>query len=351
MSMNIDLDMDVDIVEIEMDAAAALDLSLDMDADVGVSTGADGAPSGRGRAGDATRVGEIIAVSTTGFTAESYRLNDAPPFGALLRVAGPRSSVLTARSERMGPAIDCYYALCYGVETGSIEPGRHAVAWGRFEDDEDDIYRRQPQLQQVLRTTFQALLVGYEALTPPPPLPLSAAGEGGQRVSGGLLTRPSSADRDGLPSPTTDRDGLPSPTTDRDGLPSPTTGRDRLPSPTTGRDRLLSPAHGRRIGGEGSRGEGLQQRVPPTPPRLHALVHVATAAEVTRFNGSLTYLRLLLRTAVPNPDDFVAATITHAYEALDRDRVFLVAAARAVARLLGTEHDRVMAILELLDHE
>jgi len=54
---------------------------------------------------------------------------------------------------------------------------------------------------------------------------------------------------------------------------------------------------------------------------------------------------------VPNPDDFVAATITHAYEALGRDRAFLVTAARAVARLLGTEHDRVMAILELLDHE
>jgi len=222
----------------------------------------------------------------------------------------------------MGPAIDCYYALCYGVETGSIEPGRHAVAWGRFEDDEDDIYRRQPQLQQVLRTTFQALLVGYEALTPHPPLP--ATGEGEQytgRVVAALAPSALVAGRDTLPSPTTDRNGLP------------------------------SPAHGRGVGGEGPRGEGPQQRVPPTPPRLHALVHVATAAEVARFNGSLTYLRLLLRAAVPNPDDFVAATITHAYEALDRDRSFLVAAARAVARLLGTEHDRVMAILELLDHE
>jgi len=312
MSMN--LDMDVDIIEIDRDADAALDLSLD--ADVGAGMGM--APSGSVGARDATRVGEIIAVSTTGFTAESYALNDAPPFGALLRVAGPRSSVLAARSERMGPAIDCYYALCYGVETGSIEPGRHAVAWGRFEDDEDDIYRRQPQLQQVLRTTFQALLIGYEALTPQPPLP--RAGEG-ERASGGLLTRPSSAGRDGLLSPTAGRDGLP------------------------------SPAHGRGAGGEGPPGEGPQQRVPPTPPRLHALVHVATAAEVARFNGSLTYLRLLLRAAVPNPDDFVAATITHAYEALGRDRAFLVTAARAVARLLGTEHDRVMAILELLDHE
>jgi len=315
MSIDMDMDMDVDIVEIDADTAAALDLSLDMDAGAGV----DVASAGRVGARDATRVGEIVAVSTTGFTAESYALNDAPPFGALLRVAGPRLSMPAARSERMGPAIDCYYALCYGVETGSIEPGRHAVAWGRFEDDEDDIYRRQPQLQQVLRTTFQALLVGYEALTPQPPLP--CAGEGGQRASGGLLTRPSSAGRDGLPSPTAGRDGLP------------------------------SPAHGRGVGGEGPRGEGPQQRVPPTPPRLHALVHVATAAEVARFNGSLTYLRLLLRAAVPNPDDFVAATIAHAYEALGRDRAFLVAAARAVARLLGTEHDRVMAILELLDHE
>lgn len=102
--------------------------------------------------GSVRRCGEIVAATTTGFTAESYELNEAPPFGALLTVGAPA-----------GSAVSCYYALCYSVETGSIEPGRNAVAWGRRDDDDDDdIYRRQPQLRHVLHTTFDALLVGYE---------------------------------------------------------------------------------------------------------------------------------------------------------------------------------------------
>lgn len=191
------------------------------------------------------KAGEIVAVTTTTFTAQSYELNRAPAFGALLRVPAP--DALT------------YYALCYGAETGSIEPGRHAVAWGRFEDDEADIYRRQPQLGQVLRTTFDALLVGY------------------------------------------------------------------------------------------ANGGAARQRVPAMPPRLHALVYEATPAEVAAFNADLAYLRFVLRTPLPNADDFIAATIAQAYHAREDDRDFLVSAARQVARLLEPEHERVMNILELLN--
>ena len=192
------------------------------------------------------KAGEIVAVETTGFTAQSYELNRAPAFGSLLRV----------------PAIGdvTYFALCYGAQTGSIEPGRHAVAWGRFEDDEADIYRRQPQLGQILRTTFDALLVGY------------ANGAG-----------------------------------------------------------------------------GTVQRVPARPPRLHALVYEATEAEVAAFNTDLAYLRFILRTPLPNADDFIAATIDHAHRAIGGEHTFLVSAARTVARLLEPEHERVMNILELLN--
>lgn len=199
------------------------------------------------------KVGEIVAVETTAFTAQSYELNGAPAFGSLLRVH------VSSR-----PA---YWALCYEARTGSIEPGRHAVAWGHAEDDEDDVYRRQPQLSQVLRTTFDALLVGYDA--------------------------------------------------DDNG-------------------------------GDGERGAPIQ-RVPATTPRLHAAVYQATDAETARFNRDLTYLRFVLRSDVPNADDFIAAVIEGAYVALGRDRAFLVTAARLVARLLGAEHERMMNILELLD--
>jgi hypothetical protein len=191
------------------------------------------------------KAGEIVAVSTTTFTAQSYELNQSPAFGSLLRVPSAREMT--------------YYALCYGSETGSIEPGRHAVAWGRGEDDEEDIYRRQPQLGQVLRTTFDALLVGYAS------------------------------------------------------------------------------------------GERTVQRVPAMPPHLHALVYEAGSEETAAFNGDLAYLRFVLRTPLPNADDFIAAAIMHAYQAGHRDRAFLVAAGRTVARLLEPEHERVMNILELLD--
>ena len=134
--------------------------------------------------------GEIIAVTTTTFTAQSGALNEAPSFGSLLRVANPRRKA-------GGPGIAAYYALCYGSQTGSIEPGRHAVAWGRFEDDEEDIYQRQPQLAQVLRTTFDALLVGYEteASTPLASAINGASGDGAGLVTnlGARASRPSPA--------------------------------------------------------------------------------------------------------------------------------------------------------------
>lgn len=90
--------------------------------------------------------GEVIAVSTTSFEAQSYRLNEAPAFGSL---------VLTCSPDGLG-----HYGLCCATETGGIEQGRHALAWGRPEDD-GDIYARQPQLAHVLRTTFSCVLVGF----------------------------------------------------------------------------------------------------------------------------------------------------------------------------------------------
>ncbi len=92
-------------------------------------------------------VGEVIAVSTVQFDAQSYRLNESPAFGSL---------VLTLSPEGLG-----HFGLCFATETGSIEPGRSTIAWGGPDEAEGDIYDRQPQLLHVLRTTFSCLLVGY----------------------------------------------------------------------------------------------------------------------------------------------------------------------------------------------
>jgi hypothetical protein len=92
-------------------------------------------------------VGEVIAVTTSSFEAQSYELNCAPPYGSLVVTHGPNGQE--------------HFGLCSGTETSGIEPGRHAMAWGNAADDGADIYARQPQLAHVLRTTFACVLVGY----------------------------------------------------------------------------------------------------------------------------------------------------------------------------------------------
>jgi hypothetical protein len=106
-------------------------------------------------------LGEIVAVSTTEFTAQSYDLDEAPAYGSLVCVGKPsphRSSLSTQHSALSTQ----HFGICYRVQTSSIEAGRHAVAWGRDEEDDADIYRRQPQLREVLQTTWDCLLVGYQ---------------------------------------------------------------------------------------------------------------------------------------------------------------------------------------------
>lgn len=306
-------------------------------------------------AGTRPVAGEIVAVTTTTFTAQSYTLNEAPPFGSLLRIPAARGARRRAAQARnraaggyderdggrlaagapvgayrirpdAGAGIAAYYALCYGSETGSIEPGRHAVAWGHFEDDEDDIYRRHPQLTQVLRTTFDALLVGYD----------TEDMAGGADVSPVPDITETGEQRRRAPAPPAPSSGVNGHAPGAGGM---------VPTSTV----VMAPASTVVMGEMAAEGSELYQRVPATPPHLHAVVYQATPQETVRFNENLTYLRFILRANLPLADDFIAATITHAYEAGGRDEAFLLNAARAVARLLGAEHERVMNILELLD--
>lgn len=192
------------------------------------------------------RLGEVIAVTSSTFMAESYTLHTAPTYGSLVRVGGPDGQR--------------FYGLCYGVTTQSIEPGRPVMAWGHDEETEDNILRHQPQLAHLLHTTWECLLVGDA--------------EGG------------------------------------------TTG------PT--------------------------QRIPPRPPRVHSFVYTVPADEARLFYQRVDYLRFLLRSSVPSVDDLVAASVGHA-ACYGRDRTVLIEAARLIARLLAHDHQRLMAILGLLD--
>jgi len=104
-------------------------------------------PSGWGtetHPGAGARLGEVVETSSTSFTAQCYRLYGAPPLGALVRA---------------GDA----YAVVTHIATEGVDPGRPAVPRGEGEATEEDIYRSNPQLEKLLATRFQALVVGHAA--------------------------------------------------------------------------------------------------------------------------------------------------------------------------------------------
>lgn len=92
------------------------------------------------------RIGEVIEASTTEFIAQCYDLHGAPPLGSLLRTSEGKTEIF---------AVTCH------VRTGSIDPGRRPVARGFDDEDEEEIYRRHPELPQLLRTELRALVIGF----------------------------------------------------------------------------------------------------------------------------------------------------------------------------------------------
>ncbi|MBE9501874.1 MAG: hypothetical protein IMY87_05560 [Chloroflexi bacterium] len=79
--------------------------------------------------------------------AQCYELHQPPPFGSLVKA-------------REGE-IEIYGVVCDAATT-SIEPGRHPIARGREEAEEEDVFRSSPQLAKLLRTDFSALIVGHK---------------------------------------------------------------------------------------------------------------------------------------------------------------------------------------------
>lgn len=99
-----------------------------------------------------TRIGEIIESSTLQYTAGSYELLAAPPFGSL---------VLAHTQE---PALQIY-GVVTDVRTVSREPGGRAVvrglSYGGRELHNEQIYAAHPDLREVLQTEFAVWVLGY----------------------------------------------------------------------------------------------------------------------------------------------------------------------------------------------
>jgi hypothetical protein len=54
------------------------------------------------------------------------------------------------------------YAVVGNVATGPLDPGRRVLPRGEAEESEDEVYRENPQLEHLLATTLEAVIVGYE---------------------------------------------------------------------------------------------------------------------------------------------------------------------------------------------
>ena len=91
--------------------------------------------------------GEVVATSVSAFMAQSYRLNDAPPFGGIVSVR-----------DKAGTG-DIFGAV-YFIQTGGIDPGRRATPRATSTSSDDDIYIANPQLARLLKTEWAVLILG-----------------------------------------------------------------------------------------------------------------------------------------------------------------------------------------------
>lgn len=94
----------------------------------------------------------------------------------------------------------------------------------------------------------------------------------------------------------------------------------------------------------------VRQTLPPQPAALHDRVHACADETVARFGAPFDYVRTLARNpdpAVP-ADDLLAAALGGLYRAYgqgEAGKAVLIAAGRALARLLDDDHERLQSIL------
>jgi hypothetical protein len=98
---------------------------------------------------DSALVGEVVEASTTDFVAQACELDAAPPFGGFVQVSGGDDGLTV-------------YGVVAGVQTAGIDPGARAVMRGHGSVRDQLIYRENPELPLVLRTTFRAVVVGFK---------------------------------------------------------------------------------------------------------------------------------------------------------------------------------------------
>src|SRR4030042_840247 len=93
-----------------------------------------------------SKAAEVIEASSAEFTAQCYKLDQAPPLGSLVKTQDKNSGI---------------YGVVYNIETHSLDPGRRVMARGENMEVEEEIFAANPQLSRLLTTDFRVLVVGH----------------------------------------------------------------------------------------------------------------------------------------------------------------------------------------------
>ncbi len=107
-------------------------------------------------------VAEIIEASTTQFRAECRTVHEPPPLGSFVKVYPPGGAG-SPEIDPFSPSLaqdGVVFGLVIEAVTGSLDPNRRPAAFGL---DEDSLRLEQPQITELLSTTFTARLVGHIA--------------------------------------------------------------------------------------------------------------------------------------------------------------------------------------------
>ena len=107
-----------------------------------------------------TRLGEIIESNTNEFITQCYELYNAPALGTIVK-AGQSNPV---------------FGIVFYSQTLGLDPTRRPLPRGKNLDNEAEVYRQNPQLNQLLTTEFKSIIVGHSYqgdiklfLSPTPP--------------------------------------------------------------------------------------------------------------------------------------------------------------------------------------
>jgi hypothetical protein len=93
-----------------------------------------------------SKIAEVVEASSAEFTAQCYKLDQAPPLGSMVKTQDKSGEI---------------YGAVYNVETHSLEPGRRVVARGQNLEVEEEIFTANPQLSRLLTTDLKVLIVGH----------------------------------------------------------------------------------------------------------------------------------------------------------------------------------------------